>query len=318
MPLLSDYAITPDVFDVASYPSASKEPSEEICRLQLRAIRDVLTTKGLVRSLHSDKWFEELMGSDKTCRWGKELLKKLKHSGRLISCPGSEKYPDNNFEWCEEALAAHDREHMNGGVIVTGDVKSKKEYESNDKVQKIDRLDKSSWWPKSDQTSIRLRRNLSDYKKNLDLVLRYSKSLTFIDPYLFPPGNPNLAKLLEVAGNRNPSPEIEIHCTLKGSKKNGEVLDLGNFKRMFRTELNKVLSNLGLSAKVFVWHDFHDRFLISNLIGISLPIGFDTSHPKKTTTWTLLSREDRESVQREFLKNSKQHKLLDGGQFTIS
>ena len=45
MPLLADYAITPDVFDVASYLT----PGE--CEARLDNIRQVMLTEGLVRDL---------------------------------------------------------------------------------------------------------------------------------------------------------------------------------------------------------------------------------------------------------------------------
>ena len=45
MPLLADYAITPDVFDVTSYSS------EEVCGLYLGVIREAMLDDGLVRDL---------------------------------------------------------------------------------------------------------------------------------------------------------------------------------------------------------------------------------------------------------------------------
>ena len=48
------------------------------------------------------------------------------------------------------------------------------------------------------------------------------------------------------------------------------------FERRFRDGLSGRLRAAGLQAEVFVWDDFHDRYLISNLVGISLPNGFDT------------------------------------------
>ena len=45
MALLADYAITPDVFDVMSYPT------EEVCEARLELIREPMLTEGLVRDL---------------------------------------------------------------------------------------------------------------------------------------------------------------------------------------------------------------------------------------------------------------------------
>jgi hypothetical protein len=78
----------------------------------------------------------------------------------------------------------------------------------------------------------------------------------------------------------------------------------------FRHNLTGPLTLANLSVQVFVWDDFHDRYLISNIVGISVPNGFDTTtaHNAKTT-WTRLGRVDRDDVQREFDPPSGRHKL---------
>jgi hypothetical protein len=59
------------------------------------------------------------------------------------------------------------------------------------------------------------------------------------------------------------------------------------------------LANAG--AGLSVWDEVHDRYLITDLVGISLPYGFGTTKaPNAQTTWTRLGRDDRDSVQREF------------------
>ncbi len=58
--------------------------------------------------------------------------------------------------------------------------------------------------------------------------------------------------------------------------------------------------------------DFHDRYLISNLTGICLNNGFDTSTAKDLTTWTKLSSVDREDINKEFSPDSMGKKSLVG------
>ena len=77
----------------------------------------------------------------------------------------------------------------------------------------------------------------------------------------------------------------------------------------FRNEFDPVLSQSNLKAEVFIWDDFHDRYLISNLGGILVPHGFDTSTSSNLTTWSRLGRSDRDDVQREFARESNKHKL---------
>ena len=185
---------------------------------------------------------------------------------------------------------------------------------------RIDRLGGSIQWWASRSPSITLDRSIKDYKEHLDLVLRYSKSLLFIDPHLDPrkPRYQQFRELLIHPGNRKPSPLIEIHrVCYEGSGGKRKILNVGKLEDNFRYGLESHLRTTGLQVKVFVWDDFHDRYLISNLIGILLPNGFDTNDTKRNdrTRWTRLGRSDRDDVQREFDKASKQHTLH--GQFTI-
>ena len=82
MPLIADYAITPDVLDSASYTS------EEVCRLHLREISQVMRSEGLVRDLRAGEW-RRLFASDARSwhRLGKEMVRKLVAEGRLINFP---------------------------------------------------------------------------------------------------------------------------------------------------------------------------------------------------------------------------------------
>ena len=67
----------------------------------------------------------------------------------------------------------------------------------------------------------------------------------------------------------------------------------------------------GLSVDIFVWDQVHDRYLISNLIGVSVPYGFAISkNPAELTTWCRLSRKDRDDVQREYDPAAKRHGLV--------
>ena len=82
------------------------------------------------------------------------------------------------------------------------------------------------------------------------------------------------------------------------------------FERRFHDGISDKLRAAGLQAEVFVWDDFHDRYLISNLVGISLPHGLGTTRdPYSVTRWTRLGRNDRDGVQREFDPASKRHGL---------
>ena len=82
------------------------------------------------------------------------------------------------------------------------------------------------------------------------------------------------------------------------------------WKRRFYTAWENDLKNLSLKIEVYIWDDFHDRYLISNLIGILCPNGFDiTTNVNDRTTWTKLGKVDKDDVQREFDPASNKHQL---------
>ncbi len=314
MPLLADYAITPDVFDVTSYSN------DEVCTARLETIREAMLTEGLVRDLRDGQW-RSLFGSGNRAwhRRGMELVKKLATQGRLIQHrPVLPDSPRDNQSWCAEALETHASRPFSGGVIVTETVKAV--YANEPLVSRIDRLSSAPWWA-ARSSSVQLSRTLADYQKHLDPVLRCSNSIMFIDPHLDPmkKGYGQFGALLALSGGREPVPTIEIHRVYyEGSgpdRKSPMDDDKSYFERRFRDELASPLRTAGLRAEVFVWDDFHDRFLISNLIGISLPNGFDTGGRYQDTRWTRLGRDDRDDIQREFDPSSNRRKLH--GRFNI-
>ena len=194
-------------------------------------------------------------------------------------------------------------------MIVTASVKDCNPNEQA--VARVDRLPSAPWWAVR-SPSIRLARTLAAYDTHLGPILRCSNSLMFIDPHLDPakPRYGGFGTLLQCAGRRTPTPQIEIHrVCYEGAGRDRWFPD---FRPAFRGALTESLRLAGLTATVHVWDDFHDRYLISNLIGVSLQNGFDTSRaPDAVTTWTRLGRRDRDDVQREFDPVAGRHVLRD-------
>ena len=308
MPLLADYAITPDVFDVRSYSN------DEVCAARLETIREAMLTECLVRDLYGGKWRTLFRSAIRPWhRRGKELVRKLATQGRLVRFQSAlPSVPVEDQDWCAEALATHTKYPFTGGTIVTKSVKDT--YPSERLVARIDRLNSASWWA-ARGPSVTLSRTLSDYQRHLNPILRCSNSILFIDPHLDPErrGYRDFGVLLKQAGARTPAAEIEIHRVCykgSGSTRNFPLEnDNTYFKRRFDNLLGQLVRTSGLRVKVFIWDDFHDRFLISNLVGISLPNGFDIGGAHQETRWTRLSRNDRDGVQREFDPVSGKHKL---------
>jgi hypothetical protein len=70
------------------------------------------------------------------------------------------------------------------------------------------------------------------------------------------------------------------------------------------------------SLEVFLWDDFHYRHLISDLSGIQMSNGFNTTRARNAvTTWSRMGRAQRDDVQREFDPASNRHGLRGRLQF---
>ena len=82
------------------------------------------------------------------------------------------------------------------------------------------------------------------------------------------------------------------------------------WENRFRNGWSNDLAAAGLPVEVFIWDDHHDRYLITDLVGIEMGNGYDTStNPKDITTWSRISRKDRDDIQREFDPACNRHVL---------
>jgi hypothetical protein len=296
MALLAEYALTPDVFDTTAYSS------EEVCGLHLQALKEVLLHEGLVRNLRGGEWAR--MFDDSSRPWhqrGKELLKKLRTQHRTVLADATRPTPpQTDAEWCLEALGSHASRPL-AGVIATEATAA--QHAGNATVSSVSRLVDAPWWA-ARSPSLRVGRTLVEYQAALASVLRHANSLIFIDPFIDPTDHHqygDLIRILAILKARSVKPLIEIHRVAwydGGNDKRPQVQDV---VAALQPSLQTVARSSGISVEVFLWDDFHDRYLITDLIGISLPYGFGTTKaPNAQTTWTRLGRADRDSVQREF------------------
>lgn len=309
--MLVEYALTPDIFDDSCYSNGV------LCRAMLQNLKEPLLQEALVRDLRNGEWSNFIKENKLFNLMAKELLKKLQINNRLIMPPIEteiDKKPHDYVEWCKEALASYGKKSLHG-IIVSETIKKEKEFVNNKVLGSIEKLYNSEWWKKR-SSSIRVFRTIEDYIDKLTLVLSHANKLMFIDPNIDPEkGNyKDFYQLLIGAKRSDIQPRIEIHRKYEVIRRNGALLDELESKRewekIFRKKMAEKLANAGLNAEVFLWHEFHDRYLITNIIGINLPYGFDTTtRPKAKTTWCRLGIADIGEVEKEFDPSLNRDKL---------
>ncbi|MBX3278109.1 MAG: hypothetical protein KF868_08920 [Acidobacteria bacterium] len=307
MRLLTEYAITPDVFEAVLYPH------EEVANVRLRELKHRLLEEAVVRDLRSGEWLTSMLRNQVAMHsYAKELLSKMKKQGRLIKAsPIVEAQPTSAVEWCREAMGSHGASPLRGIFTQQATAECFVGHEHYNVLGAMNLLERCDWWTERG-CSVRLPRTIDKYLDHLGLILESSNSLMFIDPHLDPERAHyrNFPKLLERTTERGKKPLIEIHrvCYL-GSGQQRKIWK-EEWERPFREWLGELAGRLGLTIEVFIWDDFHDRYLISNLVGILMPNGFDTSvSSTDMTTWSRMDRAARDDVQREFTRETHPNRL---------
>jgi hypothetical protein len=295
--MLDEVALTPDIFDDRLYSS------QDACDIHLRYVREPLLQEVLVRDMRDGDWSAYIGGV--TGRWhpkGRELFRKLATQGRLRSFqPVGPVSPILDDGWCDEAIATSGMEPL---AIILSTIEVAKRHAASPVVHSIETVTNSMWW-KGRSPSKRIVRNITAFRQALRLVLANSNSLMFIDPHLDPTIGryANFIQLL-LAARRTPATRLEVHrCCYEGSG-NNRTLFVGarrpELVKRFQDSWATELRNAGVSVSVFVWPEIHDRFLISNLMGVNVSNGFDESgDANERVMLTRLSRNDSDEVQRQ-------------------
>jgi hypothetical protein len=142
-------------------------------------------------------------------------------------------------------------------------------------------------------------------------MLVQANSLMFIDPNLDPSSYNyrEFGQLLAPLANRAMKPRIELHRSLcRGDGPARTFPTEADWKGSFAA-LGRDLKTQRLTAEVFCWDDFHERYLVSDVVGISVPAGFDvTPKPNDLSTWGRLGRDGKDKIQRLYDPAARQPK----------
>lgn len=288
--MLSRFVITPGAL------GETYSTSSVALELGVGCLNDLCRSEGLFADLRDGGWTKavETVGP-----LAKRFLTFARKEHRLVSAPCQlPEAPEGEEEWLWEAKKFHDT--FSCRALITSKALAV-DYEGDPYVS-IERLNLSHWW-EARSPSQTVERNTAAYRDALDLVLRHANSLMFIDPYIDPLSqnyDEFLQLLLAAGANRQP-PLIEIHRA-SWRKRGGqrEVQTQAQWLADFNP-WSEQLARSGLKVDVFLWEKMHDRFLITDLVGINVPYGFDIAKDAgETSTWTRLGPAQRDARQKEF------------------
>lgn len=335
--MLKQYVITPDVFE----PSAINEmrPPGVVLIELLRGIAET----GLLSNLHGGQWMtavrrflqDQKISADVRERI-ERCLKQLHDLNRLIRHPeGSPDFAADDFRWLRWSLERHhvDPQHPLDGVFATDEYLELLDIIDPVLVRLSDALNHSCWL--SCRRAVRFQKVASNLRKYLGPLVRYAQKVWLIDPYLTCREDRFLDTVQECAhllGNRDGRQHpgtIIIHA--------GDPLSVGpenqresHEKRLekWEQELQGPANQWGHKFHVFLWGrgkkareghvggQPHDRYIITDQCGITVPGGLDflpdeQTHRAQFTIWGFLEPADRAAiVHTEFHRDKSPYGLL--------
>ena len=187
----------------------------------------------------------------------------------MFPCPAhNTNVPADARDWCAEALASHGGNRLDGIITTHG---NKAAFRAEGAVASIEALGTTPWWTTHNNTP-RLARTTAAYVAHLGRVLKWANSLMFVDRNLDPSkyNYQHFHQLLAVAAGRNPLPVIEIHRVGYVNSDDKRPQEISYWRDRFRP-LHENLSAAGIAAKVYFWDDMHDRYLITDIVGVHRP-----------------------------------------------
>jgi len=297
--VITEVAINPCVFDKGCY----SDPA--LCKFCMDAVWAALERDAMARNLRDGDWGKFVIAGARSGpleTTARHMVKKLATKNRFTAAPPElADEPDDYEKWCEESKLSDSRCEL-AGIIVSEAVVAG--HTGHAKVKSVEKLNKARWW-QDRSLSMRTDRTTAGFLSALGIVLSYSRSLMFVDPYLNPAKGrySDFISLLAAAKRPvPPQPKIEIHRVMyEGSGPNRTFPAMADFESDFRGRLDQDLKDLGLTVEVFIWDDSHDRYLITDIIGISVSNGFDVNTDSADRNiLTRVSLEDKESVMEEY------------------
>jgi hypothetical protein len=300
--MLGRFAITP--WALAEGHCSSTAALE----LGIGCLYDLCRAEGLFTDLREGEWSRS---AEAVGPLAKRFLTFARKERRLIQVSQQlAAAPDNDEEWLWEAQALHGTFPCRA-IITHKDHAA--EHADDPIVTSIERLNLSDWWAQRSPAK-NIARTTTAYLGALDLVLRHANSLMFIDPHIDPVAENyrEFPQLLLAAGAAGRRPLIEIHRAswrLVQGRKDG--VSSAQWMADFEPWSERLV-RAGLSATVFLWETMHDRYLITDLVGINVPNGFDiATDPAQTSTWTNPGPAERDRLQKEFDCACGVHRLVN-------
>lgn len=298
--MLYEFALTPDIFckDLIQEESRASEILVDLLQK--------LLISGLLAEFQGTAWrktvFERV---DSLPQQSKKkiqtLLTTLKDRNRLVRHPKQNAYQlSTDEDWLRLILDGHKLVPFHG-IVLQNSLLNKNFY-NDDALIEFFSIKESMQWDNLDRRTVTVEKTHHAYRNAMEPILRHAKSVKLVDPYLNPTDQrfiKTVDSCSELLGKRRyakASGFVEIHT---GTKQDATTQDNELRLNQWIKELKSLKDRDGHSFEVFLWNQqpgkrkMHDRFLLTNQCGFSVPWGFDhlrATHDE-SSDWSLLDYE---------------------------
>ncbi len=310
--MLYQFAITPEVFERA-----------EVCHMSppgivLETLLRGMCENGLLANLHAGQWMTAVRRNQNAKDLPVELrdsldslFKVLDSRNRIITHPsGSEAFRNDDFRWLRWSLERHTAQPLTG-IFTTDAMLELSEIKDESLVQISKALSSDRWLGR--KRTMPFTKITSNLRLQLAPLVRYASKVSLIDQYMscredrFFNTVQHCAQLLGRRDGKQRFGTIHIHAgdpqTTGPVNHHEPVCDRLN---RWSNELRQVVQQWGHTFRVFLWgrkstplglgRDLHDRYIITDQVGVSTPGGLDffedrEQHRAFQTTWTMLDTE---------------------------
>jgi hypothetical protein len=294
--MLYDVALLPQLFDV-EFHEANPARSARLETI-LREMAENGTLADLNKSACSKEIFNRIEKLPEPVRTDlKRGLILLRDRNRLARRPKVTTDIDSKHSWLELALS----DDTIDDIIV--------DYVSatrDSRLSELDRVFDSDAWNKRSRTW-GFTMDEAGYRKVLTPLLRYATKLVLVDPHLNadPSYKPFIKMCAQLLGSRrsNQSGYIEFHSVTRdhhGSEKN---------LQQWHAYLTGLKAHWAHEYKVCLYEKpkegqrFHDRYVLTNQCGVSVPYGFQIVRGNQTD-WTLLDYRSANARRAEYERHT--------------
>ena len=302
--MLYEFAMTPDLFD------ASVIDTNDSANIILVELLRGIAENGLLANLHKDRWLRYVTEAritslppalkDKimTC------LNVLHDRHRLVRHPRClNGNPASDLDWLHLAMDSHQRVPLHA-IVLSQSLLNACNQNCSVFVEFFGALDSPQWNERRRRT-LTLTKSPQSYRAALTRILRYARSLALIDPWM----NSHESRYFDtiticsnVMGQRGHARlhgRIYIHAEAGKQKPYGRSIN--DYLDAWEQKIRPLIAVDGHRFKVFLWESLpgsesmHDRFILTDQCGISVPGGLDCrSHSHRNSTdWSLLDEDVR-------------------------